>query len=151
MRTYEALYVIRPDKTDDEAQTIAKGVETLITDNGGAIVRSEIWGKRRLAYVVNKFNDGIYVLVRFQLSAANIEKLGTLFRLSEDIIRSLIKLFDAKTLRLEVEQQRRNEAALQARSAASADGDDDDEEEDDFAARRGGRRRPAGARADDDD
>ncbi len=151
MRTYEALYVIRPDKTDDEAQTIAKGVETLITDNGGAIVRSEIWGKRRLAYVVNKFNDGNYVLVRFQLSAANIEKLGTLFRLSEDIIRSLIKLFDAKTLRLEVEQQRRNEAALQARSAASADGDDDDEEEDDFAARRGGRRRPAGARADDDD
>ena len=70
MRTYEALYIIQPEVTEDEAQTIASGVESLITEDGGAIVRSEIWGKRRLAYEVKRFNEGIYVLVRFQAPAA---------------------------------------------------------------------------------
>jgi small subunit ribosomal protein S6 len=62
LRTYEALYIIRPDRPDDEVQTVAKQVESLVTNNGGAIVRSEIWGKRRLAYEVNHFTEGSYVL-----------------------------------------------------------------------------------------
>ena len=56
MRTYEALYIVRPDVEDEQIQTIAKEVETLVTEEGGAIVRSEIWGKRRLAYDVKQFS-----------------------------------------------------------------------------------------------
>ncbi len=125
MRTYEALYIIRPELSDEEAQTIANGVEKLITDDGGVIVRSENWGKRRLAYEINKINEGYYVLVRFESKPDFITKFETYFRLAETIIRDLIVLFDEKTLRLEAEQVRRVAALAEARSAGDDDDDDD--------------------------
>lgn len=130
MRTYEALYIIQPEVTEDEAQTIASGVESLITEDGGAIVRSEIWGKRRLAYEVNRFNEGIYVLVRFQAPAAVPSKLEAHFKLNESIIRDIVVHFDAKTLRLETEQAKRNEALLESRRLAGPRGEDSDRRDD---------------------
>ena len=124
MRTYEALFIIQPEALEDEIQTIAKGAETLITETGGAIVRSEIWGKRRLAYEVKGHQEGVYVLIRFESEADVIDKLEGSFRLNESVIRWLVVHFDEKTLRLEAEQQRRTEAALAAQSAG---GDDDDD------------------------
>ena len=125
MRTYEALCIIQHETSEDDVQTITAEVETLITDNGGVIVRSEIWGKRRLAYKVKDQNEGIYVLVRFESDPGFNLKLESHFRLSESIVRYLVVLFDEKTLRLEAEQQRRNEALLAAQSERRG-GDDDD-------------------------
>lgn len=146
MRTYEALFIIRPDVKDEDIQTMAKTVEKLITDNGGSIVRSEIWGKRRLAYEVQKHNEGIYVLIRFEAPAAFIGKLENHFRLTEEIIRYLTVHFDERTLRLEAEQQRRREEEI-AKSAAAARDDDDDDDDDGAPARGRARRR----RDEDDD
>lgn len=143
MRTYEALYIVKPDLKDDEIQTVAKDVENLVTSSGGAIVRSETWGKRKLAYEVNKYTEGVYVLLRFQSSAAFAAKLANHFRLTESIIRDLIVYFDEKALRLEEEQKQRTEAELRANAARSADRDDDDDEDD--------RRPQRGRRRDDDD
>ena len=126
MRTYEALFIIQPELGEDESQTIVTEVETLITDDGGAIVRSEIWGKRRLAFEVKGHSEGNYVLIRFESNPGFNLKLESYFRLSETIIRSLVILFDEKTLRLEAEQVRRNEAALLAQSTSRDDDDDDD-------------------------
>jgi small subunit ribosomal protein S6 len=127
LRTYEALFIVQPNATDDEVQTIAKGVETLITDDGGVIVRSEIWGKRRLAYEVKGFAEGIYVLVRFESEASIIKKLDTHFHLNEEVIRYLNVLFDEKTLRMEAKQLQQNEAQLEKRSQSDGDDDDDDD------------------------
>lgn len=145
MRTYEALYIIQPEAGDDEIQTIDEGVKKLITDNGGSVVRSEIWGKRRLAYEVKGFNDGVYVLVRYQATPEIIQKLETHFRLADAIIRHLVVNFDEKTLRLEDEQQKRNEAQRAHIDRDSSDRDDDPRE------RRFGRRseREAGSSAAD--
>lgn len=128
MRTYEALFIIHPDKGEDEVQTMATEVETLITADGGAIVRSEIWGKRRLAFEVKGQSEGNYVLIRFDSDPGFVLKLESHFRLSEPIIRSIVVLFDEKTLRLEEEQVRRTEAALLAQTN-SRDGDDDDDDD----------------------
>lgn len=144
MRTYEALYIVKPDLKDDEIQTVAKDVETLVSSNGGAIVRSETWGKRKLAYEVDKYTEGVYVLLRFQSPASFVGKLANHFRLTESIIRDVIVYFDDKTLRLEEEQKRRTEAELRASAARTAERDEDDEEEDD-------RRPPRGRRRDEDD
>ena len=137
---YEALYIVMPDMSDDEIQTVAKTVETLVTENGGAIVRSEIWGKRKLAYKVKHQTEGCYVLLRFTAEPEFIEKLEAHFRLAEPIIRFLVSFFDEKTLRLEAEQQKRNEAEI--RASANRHGDSDDR------PRREGRGR---SRDDDDD
>lgn len=125
MRTYEALYIIRPDLEDDAVQTVAQGVEKLITGDGGAIVRSEIWGKRRLAYEVKKFSEGVYVLVRFESQQKLVDILERHFRLNDDIIRFLVVHLDKKTLRLETEQQRRSKAQAEARAAAGGSRDED--------------------------
>ena len=114
MRTYETLYIVRSDLDDDAIQTVAKEVETLITENDGAIVRSEVWGKRRLAYEVQDCTEGCYILLRFQATAAFIPKLENHFRLTESIIRYLIKHFTDQELRLEELQQARNEEELRA-------------------------------------
>ena len=127
MRTYEALYIIQHEKSEDEVQTITTEVETLITEKGGAIVRSEIWGKRRLAYEVAGHSEGIYVLIRFESDPAFQAKLEQSFRLNESIIRFIVVLFDEKTLRLEIEQAKRNEAVLAAQNSSRDDDDDDDD------------------------
>ena len=97
LRTYEALFIVRPDLKDEEIQAVAKEVESLITNNSGAIVRSEIWGKRRLAYKVKHFSEGCYVLIRFQSPPSFISRLENYVRISETIIRHLVVYFDEKT------------------------------------------------------
>lgn len=145
MRTYEALYIVKPDKSDDEIQTISKDVESLVTANGGTIVRSEIWGKRKLAYEVKKQTEGVYVLLRFESKAEFVGRLENHFRLSEDVIRDLVVYFDPQTLRLEDEQKQRVEAEIR-NSAANRDRDRDDDDDDDDD-----RRPPRGRRRDRDD
>lgn len=150
MRTYETLYIIKPDVPEDEVQTLAKQLETLVVSDGGEIVRSEIWGKRRLAYEVKKFSEGYYVLLRFTGNAGIVQRIENHFHLADAIIRHLLVLFDERTLRLEANQKKRKEAELRAAAAnpRRRDEDSDDEDEGDFEpryARRGGRRR------DDDD
>jgi small subunit ribosomal protein S6 len=137
LRTYEALFIVRPDLKDEEVQAIANEVESSLKDSGGAIVRSEIWGKRRLAYEVKSFNEGNYILIRFQADKDFPAKLEGYFRLSEPVIRWLVTQFDEKTLRLEAEQQRRTEADI-ARGAGRRGPDDDDD-------------RPRGRHSDDRD
>lgn len=141
MRTYEALYIVKPDLEDDTIQTIAKGVEKLVTDNGGAIVRSETWGNRRLAYEVKGYSEGCYILLRFTAEAAVVKQMEGYFRLSEEVIRNLIVHFDEHTLHLEAEQERRKEEELrasaeetrrrEARRAEREAHDEDDEDDDD--------------------
>ena len=118
MRTYEALYIIQPEAAEDEVQTIVDGVEALVAEDGGSIVRLDVWGKRRLAYEVKGFQEGIYVLTRFDAGPGFPRKLEDHFKLNESVIRYLIVHFDERTLRLEAEQARRNKAALESRAAS---------------------------------
>ena len=141
MRTYEALYIVNPELDDAAIQTIAEEVENLVTASGGAIVRSEIWGKRKLAYEVKKFTEGYYVLLRFDAEPTFIDKLEMHFRLSDPIYRHIVVHFDEKTLRLEAEQQRRDVEAAHSRPNDDDDDDDDrprrrDDDDDDRPRRR---------------
>ena len=140
MRTYEALYIINPTLEDDAIQTIVKEVEALVENHGGAIVRSEIWGRRKLAYTVKKFTDGCFVLLRYTGSPEFVQKIESLFKLNESILRYLIVLFDEQKLKLEAEQQRRNLEEM--RNAANRSRDDDDDDDDPI---------PSGRRSRDDD
>lgn len=149
MRTYEALYIIHPDMDDNTIQTITTDVEQLITNNGGSIVRSDVWGKRKLAYMIDKQTEGVYVVLRFQANPEFIHRLEQHFKLLETVIRYMVLYLDAKTLKLEEQQQRQYEEDLRqsaARRSQSDDDDDDDDEEDGYK-----RRAQASRRNDDDD
>jgi small subunit ribosomal protein S6 len=140
LRTYESLFIVQPNATDEEVQSVVQGVESIVTQEGGAILVKDIWGKRRLSYEVKKFNEGIYVLLRYQCPGALIKKLESHLKLNDEVIRYITVYFDEKTLRLEDEQKKRTAIALERAAAegrrAREEGDDDDDQ-----PRRGRRRR----------
>ncbi len=129
MRTYEALYICTPELEEGDIQTVSQEVDNLVTSNGGSIVRSEIWGKRKLAYMVKKYSEGTYILLRFQAQPDFVEKLEQYFRLSDPIFRFMVVHFDDHMLRIEEEQARRKEEDLRASAAAAARGEDDDDDD----------------------
>jgi len=117
-RVYETLYVIHPDVPEEEVETMARQLESLVTDGGGEVVKGEIWGKRRLAYKVGKCGDGYFVLLRFKGAPALVQRIESHFRLAEGIIRHLLLHFDERTLRLEERQRQRKEAEIRSSVAA---------------------------------
>ena len=151
MRTYESLYILRPDLQEEEVEALAKDVESQITGDGGTIVRSEIWGKRRLAYEVQKCSEGYYILVRFMATPVFVARLENYFRLTDAVIRYLMLHFDERTLRLEARQKKRKEAELQSIAAAVKPRGRDEEEDEEVGARSGRGRRYRDEDAEDED
>ncbi len=90
MRKYELMYIIRPDLEEAQVEALSEKVKSAITDNGGKIQNHEIMGKRRLAYEIEKFRDGIYVLVNFSAPTESIDALEHVIRINDEIIRHLI-------------------------------------------------------------
>lgn len=89
MRKYEVMYIIR---TDIEAEVVQSTIEKFqgIIENGGEVTKSDVMGKRRLAYEINKFRDGHYVLVHFNGTPEIVAELERVMKISDEIIRYLI-------------------------------------------------------------
>lgn len=148
MRTYEALFIIAPTADDDGIQAVVREVEEMITSGGGTIARTDIWGRRKLAYPIRKFTDGVYVVMRFQASQDMPRKLDNYFKLSEQVIRSLVLYMDERTLKLEAEQARRREEEARIAASRVREDDESDEDDDEYEGARGRRR---GRRVDHED
>ena len=82
--------VISPEATEDEITASVERVSGLVTDGGGNVTEQDTWGLRRLAYPINKLNEGNYVMTRFTLDAGAVNELNRALRTSEDILRYAI-------------------------------------------------------------
>ncbi len=90
MRDYEILYIVRADLDDDKVQDIIKRVNTLIDRAGGSVERTNIWGKRKLAYEVKHQKEGAYVLQDFQIGADRLPELEAALKITEEVLRHLV-------------------------------------------------------------
>jgi len=90
LREYEVLYIVRADLEDDKVQDAVKRVNTLIERSGGMIERTNLWGKRKLAYEVKHQKEGSYVLQDFQLDAGRVPELEAGLKITEEVLRHLI-------------------------------------------------------------
>lgn len=90
MRDYELTMIIKPEITEEEFTAILEKVTRFITERGGNITEVNQWGKRRLAYPINHFEEGSYVLTRFKLSSNLIAELEANLLLLPDILRHLL-------------------------------------------------------------
>jgi small subunit ribosomal protein S6 len=90
MRNYEVLYVLRPDLSEEAVQATREKFNALITNNGGEIVKVDDMGKRRLAYEIKDFKEGIYTVVYFQGTKETVSELDRVIKITEDVIRYLI-------------------------------------------------------------
>ncbi|MEG3231680.1 30S ribosomal protein S6 [Streptococcus suis] len=96
MAKYEILYIIRPNIEEEAKNALAARFDSILTDNGATIVESKAWEKRRLAYEIKDFREGLYHIVNVE--ANNDEALKEFDRLSKingDILRHMIVKLDA--------------------------------------------------------
>ncbi len=90
MRDYEVLFIVRPDLDDDKVQEVVKRVNTLIERAGGAAERTNLWGKRKLAYEVKHQKEGSYILQDFRIPPERIPELEAALKITEEVLRHLI-------------------------------------------------------------
>ncbi|OLB84627.1 MAG: 30S ribosomal protein S6 [Chloroflexi bacterium] len=90
MRDYEILYIVRADLDDDKVQDAVKRVNTLIERSGGTSERTNLWGKRKLAYEVKHQKEGSYVLQDFQLDPTRVPELEAGLKITEEVLRHLV-------------------------------------------------------------
>src|ERR1700686_2924688 len=90
LRDYEVLYIVRADLDDDKVQDAVKRVNTLIERSGGTVERTNLWGKRKLAYEVKHQKEGSYVLQDFQFEPGRVPELEAALKITEEVLRHLI-------------------------------------------------------------
>jgi small subunit ribosomal protein S6 len=98
LRDYEVLYIVRADFDDEKIQDAVKRVNTLIERSGGAAERTNLWGKRKLAYEVKHQKEGSYVLQDFQLDPDRVPELEAGLKITEEVLRHLIVRKPEKTV-----------------------------------------------------
>lgn len=90
MRDYEVLYIVRADVDDEKVQDAVKRVNALIARSGGTAERTNLWGKRKLAYEVKHHKEGSYVLQDFQLEPDRVPELEASLKITEEVLRHII-------------------------------------------------------------
>lgn len=91
MSNYEILYVIRPNIEESAKEELVARFDAILTENGASISESKLWGKRRLAYEIQDFQEGIYHIVKLSASdAVAINEFDRLAKINTDILRHII-------------------------------------------------------------
>ena len=88
MRHYEIVFIVHPDQSE-QVPAMVERYKTLVTENNGTIHRLEDWGRRQLAYPINKIHKAHYVLMNIETTPAVIEELETAFRFNDAVLRHL--------------------------------------------------------------
>lgn len=90
IREYEVVMILSPEATEEEITSTIERVDGLITASGGTSDEHHNWGLKRLAFPLQKFREGNYILVKFTLDSSAITEMTRALKASEDIIRFLI-------------------------------------------------------------
>ncbi len=100
-RTYEVMFIVRPDLADEEVDRLVSTVESSASAAGLTVKNVERMGKRRLAYLVRKFQEGQYVLLTIEGTGKGIAELERRLRVTEPVIKFLTVRVDEEQKRLE--------------------------------------------------
>ncbi len=90
MASYELVYIVSPEVTDEALPNVLKKVNEFVAKIGGSVSEVTQWGRKRLAYPIQKFGEGNYVLARLEIKTAATKELDASLKLSNEIIRHLL-------------------------------------------------------------
>jgi small subunit ribosomal protein S6 len=116
MRRYELMLVLRPDVADDRAQAVIDRTTRQIVASGGSIVKVAPWGRRRLAYQIDRYREGSYHIILFEAPGDALAEMERTLLITEEVLRHLVT--------------RDERPARPARRDGSADGGDESEDDD---------------------
>ncbi len=119
MRTYEIAFISAPTVAEDDLTKLNSQIEHIITDRGGKITKVDNWGRRKLAYRIGKFDEGIYTFVYVEGSGREIAEVERRLRVTDFVIRHL-------TVRTDEDLKRAAKLKAKRRSSAAPRGLDED-------------------------
>lgn len=100
-RFYEVMFIVRPDVADEDLDKLIAGLEQTVTNGGGTIRSTEKMGRRKLAYTVRKFTEGIYVLLTIDADGPLVAELERRMRVTEPVIKFLTVRMDEEDKRIQ--------------------------------------------------
>src|SRR5215475_1055461 len=101
LRTYEIAFIAAPNTADDDLTKLNSQIEQIITDRGGKITKLDNWGRRKLAYRIGKFDEGVYTFVYVEGSGHEIAEVERRLRVTDFVIRYLTVRTDEALKRAE--------------------------------------------------
>lgn len=123
-RLYEVMFIVRPDVAEEDVDKLLAGFNTTVTNGGGTVKSTDKMGRRKLAYMVRKFNDGNYVLLTIEANGDTVHELERRLRVSEPVIKFITVRIDEEEKRLAkikaIRASRRKLSAEQPVAAAPA-------------------------------
>lgn len=119
MANYEIMFIVNPNATDEEIDKINSQIEGVVTAGGGKANHVEKLGKKRLAYLVDKFREGHYVLFTIEAGGAVVREIERRLRVMDLVIKYLTVRMDDDMKRLEkIQAHRQKRAARRGRARA---------------------------------
>ncbi|MBA3826242.1 MAG: 30S ribosomal protein S6 [Ktedonobacterales bacterium] len=120
IREYELGLVINPDLSEEQIEAQVLRVGQTIEGRGGQIVHLDRWGRRRMAYPIQRHRDGYYAFFDVQLDSAEVRGVETVLRVQESIMRSLLTVIDPRTIADRRRRQEQEALRLAQRAEAAA-------------------------------
>ena len=129
MRRYELMLIIRPDVADDRSRAVIDRTTRQIVASGGQIVKVAPWGRRRLAYAIDRHREGSYHIVLFDAPGEAVLELERALLITEEVLRHLVTRVERPTRPSRRDGEEEDEVGDEERDLPL--GVDDDEDEDD--------------------
>src|ERR671921_2049626 len=106
-RIYEVVFIVDPSTQEDDLTRLTDGLRGIVTDQGGAVTKSEVMGRRQLAYRIGRKTEGVYVLFEVEGTGREIAELERRMRVSDQVLRYLTVRVDEDRRRAEKLKERR--------------------------------------------
>ena len=110
-RIYEEMFIVRPDATEEEITPIIDQLKSTVTSAGGTIDKEERWGVRKLAYRVEKRNEGYYVLMQFTAGPQTVKEVERRLRVNDAVLKYITVRIDEKLKKIEKRRKIREKRA----------------------------------------
>jgi small subunit ribosomal protein S6 len=121
-RSYEVMFIVRPDMEEADVDKLIAGLDQTITHGGGSVKSTEKLGRRKLAYLVRKFNDGNYILLVINADGALVAEVERRLRVTEPVIKFITVRMDQEEKRADkIKAIRATRKKLSAQPAAAAE------------------------------
>ena len=123
-RDYELGFILNPEVSEEEAKAMLDRIERVVTNHDGQIVKVNQWGRRRLAYPIERHRDGLYIFIDMILTPESVIELERTLKLSEIVLRHMVRRRDAKIVQKEREEREAREARATAPVAVATEAEE---------------------------
>ena len=117
MNIYENIVILNASLSDEEIETASGKIKDLITNSSGEILKTDVWGRRKLAYEIKKQKKGFYLLLVFKSPSAAIRKLEDYYKVFDPVVKYMVIKLEKK----QAEAALKSSAAAEAATAAPAE------------------------------